>query len=206
MIPKIEFVYSWIYNQTFFMLLKREWKLEYLKPSLRYTKKLEKEWKKIDKKVLKEMENVTGMRWKDKEITCFLVNHCVHSFSWPLTVIISGGEGKFRRVDHVIDILVHELIHNLFSDNGVYKLDKQLGFDKEFKDELRTTKAHIYLHALHKQLYLKFFNKRRLVRDIASAKYKSMPGYDRAWEIVEQYGHENLLKRLRNAIKKNKSA
>jgi len=201
MIPKVKFVYSWSYDSTLCMLLKRKWKLTYVKSSVNYIRRLDKEWRKIEKKVLSEMAKTAGMKWKDKQITCFVVSHCIHSFSYPLTVIIRHKDDRLRRIDYVIDILIHELIHVLFVSNEIYNLDKYLGFDKEFKNEKMATNGHIYLHALHKHLYLKFFNKNRLARDIALAKSKSMPGYDRAWEIVEEYGHENLIKRLRNAVK-----
>lgn len=149
------------------------------------------------------MAKASCMEWKNKTITCFVVNYCANSFSFPLTIKIRKRDG-LKRIDDMVDTLVHELIHVLFGMNKVYLLNEKLGMKSEFRNESRVTKNHIYLHALHNYLYLKLFSRKRLEKDIASSPYRVRSGYARAWEIVEQYGYENLLNRLRDAAKKSR--
>jgi len=201
MTPKIEFVYSSTYDSALLYLQKMKWNDGYGEAVLSYIKGIEKDWRKTEKKVLKEMSIATGFKWRRKKIECFVVNHSI-CFSRPLTMKIRGKHEKVLPKSLFIDILTHELIHNLFEMNDIWKLNVWKGFE----NESRQVRAHIYVHALHKRLYLKFFGEERLIADIKKASMldKIRPGYSRAWEIVEQYGHENLLRRLREAVKKKK--
>jgi hypothetical protein len=200
MIPKVEFVYSYPYDMSLFSLARKKWNRRYVKLTERRIKKFEKAWRKVERKVFSEMVKATGFRWREKKITCFIVN-IGSCFSYPLTVRIVGRKKRMMSNEELIDILVHELIHVFIISNGIHKTEKPwYGFGQE----ARGTKTHIYVHALHEHLYLKLFGKKRLKKDIEKAKFLDkviQPGYSRAWEIVEQYGHENLLKRLRGAKK-----
>ena len=201
MIPKVEFVYSYPFDMSLFKLAKREWTREYVKSTLRRIKSFEKSWRKIEKKGLGEMVKATGLKWKQKKITCFVVN-CGGFFSYPLTIRLLGRGGRKMSDEQIGDILTHELIHVLLFSNNVHEKEKLW---KDFKKEVMGTKTHIYVHALHKHLYLKFFAKERLKKEINKAKWLDSTvqlGYSRAWEIVEQYGHENLLKRLKKATER----
>ena len=201
MIPKVEFVYSYPFDMSLFNLAGKKWDRSYIKLTLKRIKTLEKAWRKVEKKVLGEMEKATGFKWKEKKITCFIVN-CGGCFSDPLTVRIMGRGGRKMSNEQIIDILTHELIHVFIVSNNIHKKEKPWN---GFKKEAMGTKTHIYVHALHKHLYLKFFGKRRLKKEISKAKWLDsmiQGGYSRAWEIVEEYGHENLLKRLKKATEK----
>ena len=60
------------------------------------------------------------------------------------------------------------------------------------------TKNHIFVHALHKEIYLKLFDEKRLKRDIE--KCQKHEDYKRAWEIVEKEGYKNIIKEFRMRI------
>jgi len=203
MIPKVEFVYSYPYDMSLFRLAGKKWDRSYIKVTLKRIKTLEKAWRKVEKKIFSEMVKATGFKWKEKKITCFIVN-CGGCFSHPLTVRILGRNERKMSNEQIIDILTHELIHVFLVSNNVHKKEKLWN---GFKKEAMGTKTHIYVHALHKHLYLKLFAKRRLKKEINKAKWLDsiiQLGYSRAWEIVEEYGHENLLKRLKNAVKRRR--
>lgn len=200
MIPKVEFVYSYPYDMSLFNLAGKKWDRRYVKLTLRRIKTLENAWRKVEKRVFSEMVKATGFRWKEKKITCFIVNRggC---FSCPLTVRIIGRKGRKMSNEQIIDILTHELIHVFIVSNNIHKKE---GPWMGFKKEAMGTKTHIYVHALHKHIYLKLFGEERLKKDIKKAKWldsRIQTGYSRAWEIVEEYGYKNLLKRLEEAKK-----
>lgn len=197
MLPKIKFKYSWVYDEM--------WKEAYgikaepeeypdCKRLERYTGSVEKVWRKIEKNVLREMQRLSGLKWNGGEIICYAVTK-VRPFSVPLTVPVYKDKTQF------IDILVHELIHNLFGQNKG-RLLKDSKFYKKYRKYNLKTRIHILLLAIHKALYLKFFSKKRIKRDIDRAeKYsKKYPQYKRAWEIVEKEGYENIIKEFRKRL------
>jgi hypothetical protein len=199
MIPRVEFVYSDTYDGVLFSLAGRKWNEKYMKSTARLIKLFEKNWRRIEKKVLSEMAMATGLRWREKKITCFIVN-CGIPFSYPLTMQLAMGGRKMSN-EQIIDILVHELIHILLFTNGVHKIGRLWS---DFRDEPFNVKVHIYTYAVHEHLLLKFFGERRLKKEIEKAIWLDKTvqyGFSKAWEIVDEYGYENLLKEVRNAAK-----
>jgi hypothetical protein len=200
MIPKIEFKYSWIYDQNWKewikvyknRRIKRNLSINYI---LNYIKAIEKLWKKEEKRVLQELSKVSGLKWKSKSIYCYVVDNCI-PFSDPLTLPV------YDKKDYFIDTLIHELIHELFTQKGNIEKSKMAWNyiqHKKYNKESHTTQIHIPLHAIHSHIYLKFFGKERLNRDIKEIKF--LPAYRRSWEIVQRDGYENIIKEFRKRIK-----
>jgi len=186
MIPKIEFRYSMVYDGIW------KFKNKPYKFMLNYTKSIEKFWRKKEKKVLIEIQKITGLKWKEKVVRCYIITNG-RCFSDPLTIIYFKDKSRF------IDTLVHEMIHQIQIQGGK-NFRKWLNYlYKRYPNEDRLTYAHIFLHAVHKKIYLKLFNKKRLDRDIKIC--NKYPGYKRAWEIVEKEGYENIIKEFRKRIK-----
>jgi hypothetical protein len=161
-----------------------------------YVDSIENYWRKDEKIILSAISKITGLKWKEG-IKVYLVGKCI-PYSKPLTMYPHKTKQDFR------DVLIHELIHNIQSQNSeIYK--KWAKFVKnKYKDESKLTRRHIFLHAVHKKIYLELFNKNRLKKNIEKSNH-SKP-YKRAWEIVEREGHENIIKRFKllNLEKKKK--
>jgi len=105
-----------------------------------------------------------------------------------------------ERKGDFIDTLTHELIHQIHIQNGkkVNELQKNY-IPKKYPNESQLTSNHIFVHAIHKKIYLSLFNKTRLNRDIKRC--EKSPDYKRAWEIVEKEGYENLINKFRELTK-----
>ena len=193
--PKIIFKYSWIYDQTW----KEGWLMKKVKnyPSerkiLNYIKKVEKLWRKDEKKVLKELSKVSHLKWKAKSIDCYIVGRC-RSFSWPLTVRIFDKD-----LDHFIDVLIHELIHNLFIQNFKELSNIRQYLGSKYKKETKTTNVHIIVHAFHSHIYLKFYNEKRLKKDIKFISRFS--DYKKSWEIVQKEDYQNIINEFIKRVK-----
>lgn len=199
MIPKIIFRYSWIYDRRYReskMMKKFLKKRKEIYPSIKkisqYIEAIEKLWKKDEKRILKEISKVTGLKWKDKQIICY-VNGMGRPFSDPLTLRLYKNKNDF------IDTLTHELIHQIQIQNRKKYMDWSKNKNKKYKTESVVTNNHIFLHAVHKVIYLKFFNKSRLNRDIKDS--KKFPDYKRSWDIVEEEGHENIINQFKKLTK-----
>lgn len=198
-IPKVEFVCSWIYHRNW-----EEWIKLYPKakkqpyPSwgevIKYSKKIESRWRRVESKILKELSKVAGLKWKKQTIPCYLVGKC-RSFSDPLTLHIS-----YKTDNRFIDVLTHELIHQLFIQN-LKETDKVWVYlRKKYSKESITTQNHIFLHAIHQNVLLKLFGKRRLNEDISWS--KDFPDYKRSWEIVGKEGYKNVIKEFTSRVTK----
>ena len=164
-IPKIIFKYSRIYDEIWRAGFLKKNSREYY-PSerkiLNYIKKIEKVWRGYERKILTELSNVTHLKWKVRSIYCYVVGRC-KPISEPLTLPLYE-----KHPDFFVDMLTHELIHNLFIQEGNLKKTKKAWnyFQKKYKKESPRTIIHILLQAIHTHIYLKFFNERRLKRNI----------------------------------------
>ena len=192
MLPKIIFKYSHIYDQNW-----QTWFRSYNKSPRKlspqkvqyHIKAVEKVWRKCEKNILQELSKVTNLEWKEKEIICYVVGDC-RPFSDPLTLAAYEDRGLF------VDVLTHELIHQLFTQKGNYEKAKKSWkyiFSK-YKNESHLTRVHIPLGAIHWYIYKKLFNEKRLERDMTRVSFHS--DYKKAWEIVEKDGYEKIIKKF----------
>lgn len=199
MIPKVEFRYSWIYDENWKKWIKvyknrkidRNLSIQYI---WKYIKAIKKLWGRKEKRILQELSKVSGLKWKSRSIYCYVVSNCV-PFSDPLTLHI------YNKKDQFIDTLIHELIHELFTQHD--NIEKSKGawnyIYKKYNNESHTTKIHIPLHAIHSYIYLKFFGKKRLKRDIEEISF--LPDYKKSWKIVQRDGYKNIINEFRKRIK-----
>lgn len=197
-IPKIIFRYSWIYDKNWkewIKIYKRKFgKYPSSKHILNYIQKVEKLWRKHEKITLKELSKITNLKWKSKFIYCYVVGQSI-PFSDPLTMPVYD-----KYPDYFIDTLIHELIHQLFVQNGNFKKSERAWnyIYRKYKKESRTTKIHIPVHAIHSHIYLKFFDEKRLKRDIRIISF--LHDYKKAWEIVQKEGYKNIIREFTKRI------
>lgn len=199
MTPKVLFKYSWPYDES--------WKENYKGSTYEYkaypsAKKIEayiqiisKLWKQKEKQVLKEIADVTHLSWHTPTITCYVVGRCI-PFSDPLTIPVYD-----QYPDYFIDILTHELIHRLFTDGQNEHKAKEAWkyIHTTYKKEQFNTQIHIPLHAVHKHIYLKYFNESHIQRDQRLIRH--LAPYKKSWRIVEKEGYENIIKEFVKRIK-----
>jgi len=186
-IPVVIFKYSWIYDQTWKegLIGKKSKKYPSSRRILNYIKKVEKLWRKEKKRVLLELSKITHLGWKSKVIYCYVVGRC-RPFSDPLTMPIYE-----KYPDYFIDVLTHELIHQLFIQNEK-ELEKSWHYIwRKYKRETDNTKIHIPLHAIHSHIYYKFFNEKRIKRDIKFISF--LPDYKKSWQIVQKEYYQNII-------------
>ena len=203
-VPRIGFTCSGIYDRQFAGLIKSYGKQRQDRverwfaalgskgyPSstkiLKYLDIIKPLWHEHGNGILRELARATGLRWKAKEIPCYVVGRCI-PFSDPLTM------PAFEKCpDYFIDILTHELIHQLFNQEGNQSRTQRARkyFDEKFKTESTITRIHIPIHALHAHVFLKFFDQARLRREVDLMRF--FPNYMRSWRIVQRSGHQRII-------------
>ena len=92
MIPKIEFTYSWIYDESYRNspriqeLLKKQ-NVNY--PSIvkiqRYIQDVDKLWQKKGSVILEEIARITKFKWKENKTKCYIIGFG-RCFTEPLTM------------------------------------------------------------------------------------------------------------------------
>jgi hypothetical protein len=200
MIPTINFKFSWIYDSHWKDLYEKEGREKKFGkyPShteiLEYIKKVEILWSSKAENVLQQLQEITNLKWKLKQITCYVVGWAV-PFSDPLTLPMYKDYP-----DYFIDTLIHELIHQLFIQNDEKLINYWKFIDKKYKKEDFDVRVHIPLHALHKKIYLSHFDAKRIKRDKDMVKH--LKTYTRSWEIVEREGYESIIMEFKSQIKK----
>ncbi len=112
-----------------------------------------------------------------------------HIFSDPLTLRI------YNKTDYCVDVLIHELIHQLLTQNEAGNWNVWKYFHEKYKAESFKTRIHIPVHAIHWYIYLKFFSEKRLKRDIElDSKHFE---YKKSWDIVAKEGYLNIIQNLK---------
>ncbi|OHB09958.1 MAG: hypothetical protein A3G05_01400 [Candidatus Zambryskibacteria bacterium RIFCSPLOWO2_12_FULL_45_14] len=197
-VPEIRFKYGWLLTDAFYNYRKMIPKFKKEKPptwkKMRVLIKDQKKvWKKDEKKIIKAMQKIIGLNFYQNLIDVYIVDGHKSAFSDPMVINYRyHGEG-------FVDVLTHELLHRLLTDNMQGKNGGSWPHKIYPKIKNRTTIYHILVHAIHQEVYLNVLKRPdRLKHDIE--KCKQWPSYHRAWNIVERDGHMNII----NQFKKSK--
>ncbi len=197
---KIKFRWSFIYEASIHN--KEEDDFKKIEEEVKnFIEKVSLKWKPLEEKIFSYIENLTGLKWKSKEINCYVIHTSDYMpISDPLTIAIrfrSGNEIFELTPDRFLNMLIHEIIHNLFIEN-----EKET--DYYFKELLDSCKysqnwnvsTHIPIHAIYEKIFLKFFDKKRLDKEIEIASF--YPEYKESWEIVKKEGSLNIIAELKS--------
>ncbi len=203
--PKIIFRYSNIYDELFRDIFLKEQKESGEKddsyPTAEEVEKfidvLQKKWEQKEKRILEELSKITTLQWKEDTITCYVVGRTI-AFSDPLTIPAYTGYE-----DYAIDVLTHELIHQLFTQKGNYEKSYKAweSTHKKFAEHSENTRIHIPLEAVHTSLYLNLFDEERFKRDRDFLSL--MPDYKAAWDVIEKEGYKNIIKEFVSLLQKD---
>lgn len=196
----VDFVYSYIY-QKLNTPASIEFDNERFKREVHeYLDEVNALWKDVEQEVLATISDLTGRNWEHERIPCWVLWTCSQPpFSDPLTLRVhypKDGEPHKYAVTRFIDILVHELIHvNLtYGSPDLSEYFRWL-IEERYAQEALEAASHVPIHAIHRKVFDAVFDDGRYEQELAwCAKF---PAYERAWELVEQRGADEIIKELR---------
>lgn len=202
--PKLIFRYSSIYDDLFKDNFSKEQKESVEKkdfyPTAEQIKKfisiLERKWETKEQSILEELSKITTLQWKEDKIICYVVGRTI-AFSDPLTIPAYTGYEEYA-----VDVLTHELIHQLFTQPGNYErsYESWQNIHKKYASYSENTRIHIPLEAVHTALYLELFYEERLTRD--KDFLSLMLDYKVAWDVVGKEGYKNIIKEFVSLFEK----
>ncbi len=151
-----------------------------------------KEWGKYENKILQGLHKLTGLTFRQNIIDVYIAPGFA-AFSDPLVIGMKYSPKEF------VDILTHELIHRLLTDNT--KINS-INLIKKWKtlfgdNHSQVTLVHIPVHSIHKAVILDVLkDPKRIDSDIKMMqKYKAMD-YLKSWEYVNSGDYKKLVKDL----------
>lgn len=155
-----------------------------------------KAWKPLEHKILTAMTDLLGLSFRQNIVDVHIAPW-FNAFSDPMVI------GVMKEPDEFVDILTHELIHRLLTDNTAVPHDYMLldEWQKLFgKEHTFGMVVHIPVHAVHKAIYLDTLKEpKRLKRDIENNKKYDATDYIGAWDYVEQHGYKDIIEQLRQS-------
>lgn len=188
--PEIKIKYSWLLHQKVSPVFwEKFWsdsgKVPAQKEELIAKAEAYREsWKSVEKTVLDAISTAFDLDFNRDVIDVHLAPY-IPAMSSPLII-------NFRyEPDNFIDILSHELIHIIISENS-QKFNFLNWANENYPNTNVLTRNHILVHAGLKYVYLDALgDPERLARDIASC--QQWPGYKEAWDIVERDGYKQII-------------
>lgn len=169
-----------------------------------WTKAYKKEWRKHEAKILDALNQILGLEFYRDVIDVSLAPYITPQ-SDPL--IIHFG----NKPDQFVDVLAHELIHVLLTDNNVLQINSnstEVDLIKEWANlfgefEFKTL-IHIPVHAILKALFIDYMKEEsRYVRDKEHANtINGGKSYVEAWEYVDSNGYEEIIEKLKDSYRK----
>lgn len=151
-------------------------------------------WRKYESAILKGLCDITGLEFRQNIIDVYIAPW-FSAFSDPMVI------GVMREPDEFVDVLTHELIHRLLTDNTALPADAEftVRWERLFGDNHNfTTLVHIPVHAIHKAIYLDVLkDEKRLKRDQGYDTSAHAKDYLASWEYVEKTGYRDIIKKLK---------
>ncbi len=194
--PEIRIKNGWLIYQNVSVHLHKLWgknkRLATIKDVDNKVAAYQTAWSKQETTILEGMYKLTGLRFKQNIIDVYIAPW-FSAFSDPMVLGIRYEPDRF------VDVLTHELLHRLLSDNTkIGKLDLLKAWKKLFgKNHNFETLVHIPVLALHKAIILDILKKPNLLeRDIAKMKEHKAIDYIKSWDYVNQHDYKDLIKQL----------
>lgn len=145
-------------------------------------------WEPLRQLILSEMTRVLNLDFFQNTIDVYVVGRS-RTFSDPLVI------SSHFPPDEFVDILTHELIHRILTDN-TKSVDVKTIWEEMFPGKERLVRNHVLVHAVHEHLYREIMqDTKRLERDIKNS--EQFPAYRESWDIVRKRGYKDLIEEFK---------
>jgi hypothetical protein len=154
-------------------------------------------WSKFENKIIPGMQKLLGVKFAQEIIDVYIAPE-FNAFSDPMVI------GSKFKPDYFVDILTHELLHRLLTDNNKVKnIDLMKEWKKIFgKNHNFAVLVHLPVHALHKSIWLDILKQpKRLKREREHmAKFKATD-YIKSIDYIDKHDYREIISRLKSSYK-----
>jgi len=156
----------------------------------------QKAWWPYEQKILQGMCDTFGLTFRQAIIDVYIAPW-FSAFSDPMVI------GVTNKPDRFVEILTHELLHRLLTDNvqTAYDTEYDVYWRELFGKELGwNVLLHIPVHAGLQAVFDDVLHEpKRTERDQQES--KEWPDYNAAWEYVEKHGYKEIVQQLKDSYK-----
>lgn len=156
-----------------------------------------KAWRPHEQKILKYVTDSLELSFRQNIIDVYIAPY-FNAFSDPLVI------GTSLEPDVFVDVLTHELLHRLLTDNAAVPFELRLRSEwaRLFGERPYAELVHIAVFAVQKAVFLEVLKApERLERDITASKENDFVDYARAWDYVDARGYKEVIESLRKSYK-----
>lgn len=197
--PEVRFQYAWLLADAASEPLNQLWgngePLRSPEFYLEIVARYRKAWKPHNNQILKAMCDVFELEFYQNTIDVF-VAPWFHAFSSPMVF------GVIYKDDELVNIMTHELLHRLFTDNTTYNESAKLTKvwrELYGEEHTKTTLVHIPVMAGLHAVFLDEINEPKRLKD--SIAHDTSPEYIKAWEYVEKHDYKEVIKKFKNSYR-----
>lgn len=153
-------------------------------------------WRPYEEPVLRGMCDLLGLEFRQNTIDVYIAPW-FRAFSDPMVI------GVTYQPDRFVEVLSHELIHRLLTDNkqSDYKTEYRYRWESLFgSDHSFGTVVHIPVHAVYQGIFDDIIDEpQRTINDIDFVNQDH--DYRKAWEYVKEHGHKKIINQLKEDYK-----
>lgn len=199
-IPQVRIQYAWLLANATSESMNEKWGDGAPLETFEYYKDIADKyagwWGSQDGDILEDLCKILNLRFRQNIIDVH-VAPWFYAFSVPMVIGVT-----FKTKDRFINVLTHEIIHRLLTDNTTYEYNHDFValWRGMFGDELsQNALIHVPVHAVMKKLYVDIMDRPGLV-DLDRKSVAKNASYVEAWEYVDRHGYDEVVKKLRQDI------
>ena len=194
-LPEVRFSYAWLLNEASSVMNEKYGDGTPLQSFEFYNEVAEKYqawWQPHNDAILEGIQEITGLGFRQNIIDVH-VAPWFYAISNPMVIGVI-----FKTEDELINVVTHELIHRLLTDNTTY----EFGFDFVAQwqslfgsNHSHKTLVHIPVHAIMEKLYVHIL-KRPDLTQLDKLKVADNEEYAKAWNYVDKQGSQAIIDAL----------
>lgn len=194
-LPEVRFKYGWLVADAASVTLNEKWgdgtPLKSVEEYEAIARQYQDWWLTVGDTILRAMMDTLQLEFRQNTLDVYVVPW-FYAISDPLIV-----GPTFKSQDEVINLLTHELVHRLVTDNTKAEYGENMIEDWRtlFGDLTFNTLTHVPVYAVIKKIYLEVLERPDLLQKEAQSIGEDKE-YAEAWAYVEQQGYQTVIDKL----------
>lgn len=194
-LPEVRFKYGWLIADAASVTLNEKWgdgtPLKSVEEYEAIARQYQDWWLTVGNTILRAMTDTLQLEFRQNTLDVYVVPW-FYAISDPLIV-----GPTFKSQDEIVNLLTHELVHRLVTDNTKAEYGENMIEDWRtlFGNLGFNTLTHVPVYAVIKKIYLEVLERPDLLQKEAQSIGEDQE-YAEAWAYVEQQGYQTIIDKL----------